>query len=341
MSYSFIVRHKDSSGLWSDYSSPTSFTTRAAEPVTVSVSSPVQNGNVVGATVNVTGSATANFGITEVRWTNDFGMTGTTVPAATWTASQIPIHPNQNAITISVKDDDGNTGTNLVQFNATIPDTTSPSLTVRFPTDGTEFNTILANTYLSGNAADENGISGISWVNNRGGQGTATGAESWAIGPLTLAAGDNLVTVRATDTAGNFTEKTLLIRFTQLTALENWRQLYFNSTANSGLGADGVDADGDGLTNLFEFVAGLIPNDPASHFNLRVEAVPAVAGQRKIIFSPLVAGRTYIVKSKASLAAPTWTPLTSFTTADNGTERTVTDLAATGPKFYTVEITKP
>ena len=65
-------------------------------------------------------------------------------------------------------------------------------------------------------------------------------------------------------------------------------------------------------------------------------------GQQTIIFGPIAAGRTYMVTSKASFSDPTWLPLTSFTTMDNGTQRTVTDLSATGAaKFYRVEITLP
>ena len=48
------------------------------------------------------------------------------------------------------------------------------------------------------------------------------------------------------------------------------------------------------------------------------------------------------VSGKASLATPAWLPLTSFTTVDSGTQRTVTDLPATGAaKFHRVEITLP
>jgi len=64
--------------------------------------------------------------------------------------------------------------------------------------------------------------------------------------------------------------------------------------------------------------------------------------RKTIVFSPIVAGRTYVVKSKASLTDPTWLPLASSSTSDNGTERTVTDLSAgTAPRFYHVEITLP
>ena len=127
--------------------------------------------------------------------------------------------------------------------------------------------------------------------------------------------------------------------FTTLTAQENWRQTYFGSTANSGNGADSADPDGDGFANLFEYVAGLDPTSAPSRFSISTASVP---GQQTIIFGPIAAGRTYMVTSKASFSDPTWLPLTSFTTMDNGTQRTVTDLSATGAaKFYRVEITLP
>ena len=136
---------------------------------------------------------------------------------------------------------------------------------------------------------------------------------------------------------------------TGLTEQENWRQTYFGSPANSGIGADAQDADGDGRSNLWEFVAGLNPVDPASRFNVRIEGVPDlgnpgqfIPGQQAIIFSPRFPDRTYVVMSKASLSDPTWIPLGSITTNDNGTERTAIDLTAgAGPKFYLIEITKP
>jgi hypothetical protein len=46
---------------------------------------------------------------------------------------------------------------------------------------------------------------------------------------------------------------------TALTALENWRQLYFGSTANSGNGADLNDYKKDGKVNLLKYAFGLNP----------------------------------------------------------------------------------
>lgn len=121
---------------------------------------------------------------------------------------------------------------------------------------------------------------------------------------------------------------------------DDWQNLYF------GLGnpnaAPGLDADGDGQTNLFEFSAGLSPTDHASRFTLGAQAVVGQANQRSLVFGPLVAGRTYTVKYKTDLAAASWTTLSGATTNDVGAQRTVTDPAASGSrKFYQIEVTTP
>ena len=75
---------------------------------------------------------------------------------------------------------------------------------------------------------------------------------------------------------------------------------------------------------------------------MAIAPVAGQPGQKAITFGPIAAGRTYVVTSKASLTDSMFLPLTSFTTVDNGTQRTVTDLSATGAaKFYRVEITVP
>jgi hypothetical protein len=50
-----------------------------------------------------------------------------------------------------------------------------------------------------------------------------------------------------------------------------------------------------------------------------------------------------VVKAKADLLTPGgWLPITASAPSDNGSERTITDLNASGArKFYQVEVTKP
>lgn len=47
--------------------------------------------------------------------------------------------------------------------------------------------------------------------------------------------------------------------FAQTTALEDWRQIHFGTTADSGTAADSFDADFDGEINLLEFASGQSP----------------------------------------------------------------------------------
>ena len=150
----------------------------------------------------------------------------------------------------------------------------------------------------------------------------------------------NLLPPIAYDALGYFTE--VMQSFTVITTQEEWRTFYFGTVQNAGDAADLADPDGDGTNNIFEYVAGMVPTSPLSRFSVRVEMVAGQPGQKAIVFKPLVAGRTYTVKYKASQADATWTPLTDITASDSGTERTITDLSAgNGRRFYRVEITLP
>ena len=121
---------------------------------------------------------------------------------------------------------------------------------------------------------------------------------------------------------------------------DDWQVQYFG--LNNPLAAPALDPDGDGESNLFEFTAGLFPTDPVSRLTARIEAVPGQPSRRAIIFKPRLAGRTYTVEFRSSLTAGAWAPLTNFSTSDNGNERTVTDLNATGSaRVYHVKIDKP
>ncbi len=123
-----------------------------------------------------------------------------------------------------------------------------------------------------------------------------------------------------------------------------WQVQYFG-IGNPNAGPN-MDPDGDGVTNLFEYVAGTNPTDPNSKFSLLVSPVVGQPGQKKLDFSPRFPDRTYVVESIPTLitggGAGVWTPLSGSTTSDNGVLRTVIDTGAAGPdRFYHVKITKP
>ncbi len=86
----------------------------------------------------------------------------------------------------------------------------------------------------------------------------------------------------------------------------------------------------------------MVPTDGASFFDQRLEAVPGQPGQTRIIFSPHLADRSYAVMTSTTLLSPSWITLTGTTASDDGDERTVTDLDASGDrKFHKVEIARP
>ena len=120
---------------------------------------------------------------------------------------------------------------------------------------------------------------------------------------------------------------------------DDWQVEHFG--LDNGQAAPGEDPDGDGQNNRFEWIAGLLPTDRQSRFTLDIQPVPGQPTQRKLVFSPLVDGRSYLVETRLTYASGMWIPLTGFTQGDAGTTRTVIDLNASGPsKLYHVTITK-
>lgn len=102
------------------------------------------------------------------------------------------------------------------------------------------------------------------------------------------------------------------------------------------------DDDGDGNSNYFEFIAGLVPTNAGSVFKFSVSSVPGQPSHRAIVISPIIIGRTYTVKSSESLIPPLWISLNNPQVSDAGNVRTVTDTAATeAKKFYVIEISTP
>jgi uncharacterized repeat protein (TIGR02543 family) len=153
-----------------------------------------------------------------------------------------------------------------------------------------------------------------------------TGASTGTDNPLTLTMDGN---------------KTIGAIFTKETAAyDTWASSFGLDPATDG--APTADPDGDGQNNLFEFIAGVLPDDARSRFHWRVEEDPLNSGQSRIVFSPRFADRTYNLKSSTTLQASDWINFTGSSVIDDGNERTVTDSDTSDTsKFYRLEIAKP
>ncbi len=83
------------------------------------------------------------------------------------------------------------------------PDTIAPIVRIAQPASNGTYSTLSSSVAVSGTVTDNVAVVQVSWQNDRGGQGTASGTASWATGQVALQWGWNVITVTATDGAGN------------------------------------------------------------------------------------------------------------------------------------------
>lgn len=88
------------------------------------------------------------------------------------------------------------------RFFSSLVDVSPPTITITIPTSGATFTTSLASLALAGTAADNVAVTSVTWSNDRGGSGTATGTTSWTA-TVPLFSGVNVITTTASDAAGN------------------------------------------------------------------------------------------------------------------------------------------
>jgi thermitase len=106
---------------------------------------------------------------------------------------------------------------NLFQTLNSIPggvqDTEPPIIGIQSPSAGPEYTTDEGIVSLSGTATDNIGVVQVTWINDRGGLGSASGTDSWQINGAALYEGENRITVTASDSAGNQGQATLLVSY--------------------------------------------------------------------------------------------------------------------------------
>ena len=96
-------------------------------------------------------------------------------------------------------------------------DTVVPEITITSPTQSPTYTTSNSSITLGGNASDNQGVTQVSWVNNRGGSGTASGTADWSASGINLHSGNNTITVTALDAAGNTGTDSILVQYNAAT----------------------------------------------------------------------------------------------------------------------------
>jgi Tol biopolymer transport system component len=150
--------------------------------------------------------------------------------------------------------------------------------------------------------AGQSGLNWISWTAHPAisSDGTRGGFQSWGAG---LVPGDV-----------NRVQDLFSVAMDNASTLDSdgdgipdwWMMLHFGHP--TGLAADNSlaqdDADGDGMTNLQEFLAGTDPNNPNSVLRLWISQNGAGSGA--LLNWPVVPGRSYQVEYKQNLDDPVW-----------------------------------
>ncbi len=184
---------------------------------TITITSPTSGDtySTSQSTIDLGGTASDNVGITSVTWVNDEGGSGTASGTTEWTISNISLQEGDNVITVTAHDAAGNTGSDIltVTYSPFLPpDTIDPTVTITSPIAGDTYSTEEDSINMGGSASDNVGVTSVTWINNQGGSGTASGTDNWTISGITLPCGEhNIITVTAQDAAGNTGTDTLTI----------------------------------------------------------------------------------------------------------------------------------
>jgi hypothetical protein len=92
-------------------------------------------------------------------------------------------------------------------------DTTPPAVSITSPTSNSTYSTSSSSLNMGGTASDNVAVTQVTWANNRGGSGTASGTTSWSVAGIPLQSGSNILTVTARDAAGNTAADTLTVTY--------------------------------------------------------------------------------------------------------------------------------
>jgi hypothetical protein len=116
---------------------------------------------------------------------------------------------------------------------------------------------------------------------------------------------------------------------------DDWKINFFGSVTNS-MAADNVDADGDGMSNLQEYLAGTDPTNPQSRLQFSNSGL-AANGTPAVTFSWLTApGKNYVLEARTSLAG-SWSSVAT-NAGDGYVDQIVLTNYSGNSRFYRIRL---
>ena len=185
-------------------------------------------------------------------------------------------------------------------------DATAPVLNITSPTSAATYSTSASTISIGGTASDDVAVTQVSWVNSRGGSGTALGTSTWTANGVVLLTGSNVITVTARDAGGNTSVKTLTVTLAADTTAPTV------ATRSPAAGATGVGVSS--LVSVSFNEALTASSVTTSSFELRTSGgtlVPATVSYNPATMtaaltpsSALAASSTYTVNVKGGATDP-------------------------------------
>ncbi len=172
---------------------------------------------------------------------------GLTVMASTGYISGTPTTAGSYSVTATASDG-VLTAWRTFWWTVDAGDTTAPVVTITGPTSAATYATGAMTLTLSGTAGDSTGVTQVTWVNSRGGGGTASGTTSWTVPSVALQTGSNTLTVTARDAAGNSSSDVMTVTVNGAPTLASVLNQSSAINLATTLQLAGSDPNGDALT---------------------------------------------------------------------------------------------
>ena len=92
-------------------------------------------------------------------------------------------------------------------------DLSPPSVVIELPTTNDAYTATSSTLTIGGTASDNIGVTTVTWTNDRGGSGTASGTTDWTVTGITLMEGINVITITARDASDKTGQDTLTVTY--------------------------------------------------------------------------------------------------------------------------------
>ena len=122
--------------------------------------------------INIEGTASDDFDLTQIAWANNRGGSGMTRAGSRWVVGAVALQPGVNVIAVTAVDASGNSSFDEIRITY---DRGVPTVSITAPTSTGSYATSASTVTVAGVAADDQGIAQVTWTTDKGQSGVASG----------------------------------------------------------------------------------------------------------------------------------------------------------------------